>query len=338
MGEEVSKRNLYIFSSYYHLLISIIRKMKMGTDADAMLVAVSKNDKIINDVKIIERLQKSGVFSNVSVVDLSYCAKGIKHYFCFLKTIIDIRRKIRNKQYDLTKYDEVYIFRDYGAVGYMLSRQNIRYNLLEDGTDCYKNKYIDIWKKRKIKKHLKYIKKVFRFYDRAQSKYIKRIEVNNAKDLYIKHDNIVELPKKELFDSLTVEEKNVVLKVFLENENILDEKEINLLILTQPLDIDGFVENEEQKIEVYKKIIDEFSENGKVIIKPHPRDESDYKKIFSCNSSVEVFDKSFPIELINFFNIEIKNVVTIKSTALNNIENCKKKIELGMEYIRIQNG
>ena len=308
--------------------------MKMGTDADAMLVAVSKNDNIINDVKIIERLRKSNVFSNVSVVDLSYCAKGIKHYFCFLNTIIDIRKKIKNKQYDFTEYDEVYIFQDYGAIGYLLSRQNIKYNLLEDGTDCYKNRYNDIWKKRKSKWFLKYIKKIFRFYDRAQSKYIKSIEVNDAKDLYIKHDNIVELPKEELFNSLTDEEKNVVLKVFLENDNILKEKEIDLLILTQPLDVDGFVESEEQKIEVYKKIIDEFSENGKVIIKPHPRDESDYKKIFSSNSLVEVMDKSFPIEIINFFNIVIKNVVTIKSTALNNIENCKKKIELGMKYIK----
>jgi hypothetical protein len=329
-----NKKVLYICSSYYHLLISLIRKMKFNNEADLMLVAVSKNNSINDDNKIIEKLKKSNVFSNVRVVDLSYCSKGLKRYCGFFGQIFDIRKKIKNKEYDLTKYDEIYIFQDYGAIGYLLSKQKIRYNLLEDGTDCYKNKYSDILKKRQKKSLIKYIKRLFNFYDRGQSKFIKSIEVNDATDLFLKHDNVVELPKDELFESVKDEERKVILNIFLENDESLKEKEIDLLLLTQPLDIDGFVECEEQKIDVYKRIISDFSECGKIIIKPHPREELDYSKVFSNNNLVEVINKNFPIEIINFLNIGIKRVVTIKSTAINNIKNCNEKIELGLEYIK----
>ena len=96
-----------------------------------------------------------------------------------------------------------------------------------------------------------------------------------------------------------------------QNENII-------LLITQPFSEDGFL-CEKEKIEIYKKIIKLYSQNAKLVIKPHPREKTDYKKIF--NNAV-VLDNSFPLELLHFIKCskKINVAITINSTAVLNIE------------------
>ncbi len=81
---------------------------------------------------------------------------------------------------------------------------------------------------------------------------------------------------------------------------------------------------------MYKYILKKF-EGKNLIIKPHPRDEIDYKKIF--NDSV-ILKRTYPIEILNFVNnISIKRCITAFSTSIDGINFCEEKIKLGYDFV-----
>ncbi|MER2014579.1 MAG: glycosyltransferase family 52, partial [Methanobrevibacter sp.] len=72
-----------------------------------------------------------------------------------------------------------------------------------------------------------------------------------------------------------------------------------VLILTQAF-FEQDISTLEEEIKIYEKFIEKFKEYN-LIIKPHPRDLKNYKKIFD---NINVLDKDFPIELLNLIGIK----------------------------------
>lgn len=86
-------------------------------------------------------------------------------------------------------------------------------------------------------------------------------------------------------------------------------KQARVLLVTQPMSEDNIM-SESDKIAVYKSIMEQYRE--KIIIKPHPRETTDYRKFFP---NIEVFPKTAPVELLKLLVPEIDRVVTFFSTA-----------------------
>lgn len=119
---------------------------------------------------------------------------------------------------------------------------------------------------------------------------------------------------KELWNKKNKKEKEEILEIFGFSSGILKKiKNKKNILFTQSLSEDGFI-TEKEKINLYKKIIENYKQED-LIIKTHPREKTDYKKYFP---KVEVLNQSFPAELFDLLDIKFKKVITIYSTAVLN--------------------
>lgn len=85
------------------------------------------------------------------------------------------------------------------------------------------------------------------------------------------------------------------------------------ILFTQPLSEDAIMP-EEEKVKIYKKVISEIP--GKVVIKTHPREKTDYVTLFP---ECDVFSAPIPLELLSLVGVQFKNVYTLFSSAVLNL-------------------
>lgn len=322
-------KNLFICHTYYHVLIAVILQLNNKDKSDIIIAADTEENSLLKNKKLLNNLKKSNLFDKVIIFDHS---KEISRGLLFdIKYACLINKLCKNNKYEFDKYKDIYIFNEQTIIGTILNRQKVFYTILEDGADCYKNKHRKAFKRKKGILRKK-VKEIVGMYDIASSPFIKNIVVNDKTDLWIENENIIEKSKKDLFNSLTKKDKNIILKIFLtDSEYILNLEDSNLLI-TQPLNEHNFCETEAEKLEIYKKIIEDYADNN-VIIKTHPREKTNYIDYFKDNDKVKIITDIFPIELVNFFPIKLKKVITISSTSIDQIENCEETITLNNDFI-----
>lgn len=85
------------------------------------------------------------------------------------------------------------------------------------------------------------------------------------------------------------------------------------ILFTQPLSEDAILP-EDEKVRIYKKIIDEIP--GKVVIKTHPREKTNYYVLFP---ECDVFSAPIPLELLSLVGVQFNNVYTLFSSAVFNL-------------------
>ena len=324
--------DVYICNTYYHLLITILKiihKNEFGKN-DLILFSDRTNDILINDSMIIDRMKQKNIFKNIIIFDHSKEELEIcSHRFQFFKKRKLVKKIAKSNEINFRKYKEIYIFFDISTMGMVINYQHIYYNLLEDGTDCFKNankgKLRGKWNIRKL------VKYVFNIRGLGQSKYIKSIEVNDINDIMLEKNNVIELKKSQLFEGLTKDNKKLLLDIFLSD---FDYKKYNnkILLITQPLYSDKYFNTEQEQINMYKYIIEkEKIDNKNVIIKTHPREKIDYKKYFH---DADIMDFIFPLEILNFCDdIVFDKIITLSSTSINIFKNYNQKIFLGWEWL-----
>ena len=131
-------------------------------------------------------------------------------------------------------------------------------------------------------------------------------------------DKVEIVDLKKLWKLKTKEEQGGILEVFGFNREILEKiKEKNTILFTQPLSEDGIL-NEQEKIELYSKIILKYPKE-KLIIKTHPREKTNYSKVFN---EIYILEQNFPAEIFKLLEISFKKGITLFSTAVlaNNCE------------------
>ena len=152
------------------------------------------------------------------------------------------------------------------------------------------------------------------------SKKIKKIYLTGLAQIPEEIKNKVEIiDLKKLWKLKTREEQQEILEIFGFNNNLIKElKEKNIILFTQPLSEDGIL-NEQEKIELYSKIILKYPKE-KLIIKTHPREKTNYSKIFN---EIYILEQNFPAEIFKLLEISFKKGVTLFSTAVLT-NNCKE--------------
>ncbi|WP_426710477.1 glycosyltransferase family 52 [Cetobacterium sp. SF1] len=185
--------------------------------------------------------------------------------------------------------------------------------LIEDGTINYDLKnQIESFKKRNWRKRVRwwlYWKKP----SFGLSEGVKKIYLTGLGPIpgEIKDKvEIIDLEKK--WNLLTGEEKNKIFKIFGIEDSIVEKiKRGEGVLITQPLSEDKVL-TEEEKIELYRKILNNYK-NIKIIIKKHPREETDYSKYFP---EAIVINEEFPFELLLLNGEKVKKLITIFSTGV----------------------
>ncbi|MBR6478386.1 MAG: lipooligosaccharide sialyltransferase, partial [Lachnospiraceae bacterium] len=131
--------------------------------------------------------------------------------------------------------------------------------------------------------------------------------------------------------TLTAEDKELILKAFVRNREELEQrimaakdKEDMILILTEPL---CTLDVREQ---IFRDLTREYEKEGTVFLKPHPRDELDYEKLFS---DYPQFDPTIPMEILNYFpGLRFKKVVSV-FTETKAIEFADEIVRLGSPFM-----
>ncbi len=143
-----------------------------------------------------------------------------------------------------------------------------------------------------------------------------------VKEIYLtRDDNIQRVMEKKaiLFDmeekwnEKSADERKKILKVFGVDEEVVaklnDMKEC-YIFLTKPMADDGFMTREEQQ-QLFEKIIGKYEEKN-VVIKPHPRDDTDYGQLFPGKV---VLPANVPIEVLGMIGADIKAMIGFGTTA-----------------------
>lgn len=307
-------RNICLVTTVYSFFLYLLIK---GYDENDIYIftgwfpkEVSKNIKHIQMPKVAFRdgakmypiNSIKGILQNI----FGYC----KFFYGYLKLRILFFIKTFNKDIDIYGHAQTpFSFMFY---------ENENCNIIEDGLINYTP---DIRETHKINPVIDTFLHICGIYflnakeALGSHKNIKTVYLTNEFDHPLIKDKVRVINIEEMWNRLPDDEKKDILNMFNVDLENIDFDENTALILTQPLSEDRLTTFNEE-LEIYQEFFDEFKDSN-IIIKPHPREEKDYKKLYP---NVEVIDKNFPIELLTLIGIEPKVVCSFISTALLNFK------------------
>lgn len=167
----------------------------------------------------------------------------------------------------------------------------------------------------------------------------------NQKEFW-KDDRVkgIYVQKKELFSNYPIPElKQFTLNVDFsekEKQELIDllvngqdrkeierlRKEVNGILYTQPISEDGYVK-EKDKIRIYKELVEYYSKYGKIFVKIHPRDMTQYDF-----PEEMILKGNYPSELLNILGVKFKFAVGLCTSAVETA-NAEAKINLNERFL-----
>lgn len=203
-----------------------------------------------------------------------------------------------------------------------------RFILIEDGEAIYQ-----IFKEANLQG---IVKKIFRLgTNNDKFKIAHEIWCQAPERIKMRHNALIrKINISQLMNGVKNNIINDIFKVFGFFESdismIMQNSEINrkkVMLLTQCFSENNAI-TEDTKISYYKRIVDQYPDDI-IIIKPHPREKTNYKEIFK---TVVQIPNQFPVEILNYMDsLKIDIGITINSSSLNNCSFINEKIVLGHE-------
>ncbi len=252
--------------------------------------------------------------------------KKVEHKFSLKSTLAEVVESLIDKDCfkDLSSSSEFVFFLDSEpfVVYLMLKFKANKMILVEDGESTYVKSKFTI---------NSFIKKIIGFpLPYGHSSYIKELEASFPERL--PHRDLRKKAKKvstdTLIEALSYNAKSDLLD-FYSFDKSLENCDLNnsLVLVTQPLSEDNIV-SEEEKILLYKEIVAAHIGDAKLYIKVHPREKTDYTKVFPESSLLQ---QNCPAELLSLLNISFGKAITLFSTAIHLVPS-DEKIILGLDY------
>lgn len=332
---------LYFCTTYYHTLITLIKALQCKEKFDVIL------DKGIPEyADLRERLLQTNRFGNIYFFDTTAFVyeRKITKFRNKLEKLLLIRRKciasVAEKYLEVNamEYDNIFVYMDAQPFAHYLMYHKKNFHLIEDALDFFKyfDKYYHVNKAEYTPGTIKYWKRrLFDYFSWGYSPYVIDIEVNDLDGIRIPHDKVKVVPRKEMFSKLSVKDKLLIYETYVSTGQTFEFDNCKTaVIFTQPLLKDHFVKTEEEQLKVFENIARDWHNKGyNLILKPHPRDEVDYKIIID-KYNISFIDKNLPSEILNFnpsFHFEV--AVALTTTAINFLEYADEKVFLGWEYM-----
>ncbi len=344
------KDRIYVCHTYYHVYVTFLKELKLRAqdrqkqEKGATLV-LSKMSNHFENLK--ERVESTGLFEEVIEFDekredffpeLVKWRKGTGNFLGNLWYRIRFTRLYAKLEapyvpVDFREYGDVYVFCDSDPIGYYLNQYKIPYHALEDGLNCLKN-----FDAARFDNRGHFGLKVFLsrklnliFVQNGYGKYCLDMEVNDSSLIKYPCPRYIDEPRQALVDRLTRQDKDLILKAFIRDREGL-QRQIDesgrvgdkILILTDPLC------TLEVRERIFRDIIKRYEPEGTIFLKPHPRDELNYRKLFP---QYPQFDATVPMEMLNFFpGLRFKKVVAVL-TEVKAIQFAEEVVRLGEDFM-----
>lgn len=316
-------KRLFCCYTYYHVLISALKTIKEKTESEIVLCWYEQFED-----GFCQKLKNSGLFSRIYVYKKATTDDLVKSYGLINRMNDKNLERAFPKSLFLDK--DVFIFNDQFIFGTALNYHKIKYTLIEDALDYFQIQDSMDDDSVKIKKKIKSIFGVGRL---GGSKYTRTIEVNSYHPcMKLYNAKIVVYPRTELFSDIEMNDAERLFDIFGVSRNAVINDFPNgcLLVLTQPFVESGMLSIEEH-IQLYRIMIEPYGKNRKIVIKPHPSDNTNYKMYFE---NCSVLDKSkYPIEILNLMGEEIKmDCITAFSSAIKGLSVNGSRVFLGSDW------
>lgn len=335
------KKTLYCCSSYYQLLISLMKALTQEQKIDLVLEE--------HGIETSSQLAPGLLQQMDCCVEQVFVCPDCKHVDPYRQRCASFfpwqrRRILRHMDNvfagvgaDIREvYGEIHVFWDLGYAGTYLNIRRIHYILHEDSLNSYQHirqnrpnyAYIfqpEGWKFR-LKKDFHAGVIPFGYSDCCDV-----VEVNEQAGIEIPLDKVREVSRTELEKRLTKEQKKMIYALFMAQVR-LDEGDCeSMLLLTEPFVVTGRLPNVEAQLMLYRDVIEDYGKGCRILLKPHPRDTMDYGKYFP---KVQILERNIPMEVMNFDeHFRVSRAVTVTSSALWGIDCAKEKVYLGKEFL-----
>lgn len=326
----------YLISTFYHLLIAIMYTLKNKRPARLFIY-----QSYINfDRKLIDKLSNLGLFKDIvelyngNIVGELHAelaenpdeAKVIIPSKLYLKYVGTFER--------CNQRDNMYIFSDTLPYWYFVERYFDNIIKLEDAYSSFKREtelsmLTGLWKE--IHDNYADLMPEILFKSNKIKKIIVSEPIKEIDTIY--SDRIVVENTAELMEDYKVEMATIVNDLFNSVDGHFNHDTI--LLLTQPLAHLKYC-TKKQQMKLYKNILSHYKKKN-VVIKPHPADPMNYN-----NTGYKVINKNLPIEVYNFLDVKINEVVTFGSSGVNTIKFADKLTILfkqdGFEFSDVTKG
>ncbi len=340
------KERIYVCHTYYHVYVTFLKELNLPQEKHGQATLVLS--RLSNDFENLkERVKKTGLFAEVLEFDEKRddFFPELKKYredkgnivFNMLSRIRFTRKYARLEEpyvpVDFREYGDIYIFCDSDPIGYYLNQKKIYYHAVEDGLNCIKNFDAARFENRGHFGFKAWMSRKWNliFVQNGYGKYCLDMEVNDISAIKYPCPQYVEVPRQPLVNALTQEGKEMILNAFIRNREELTRQieEGNrigkkILILTEPL---CTLDVREQ---IFRDLIARYEPEGKIFIKPHPRDVLDYHKLFP---GYPVIDGTVPMEMLNFFeNLRFSKVISVY-TEMTGVQFAEEVVLLGDDFM-----
>lgn len=344
------KARIYVCHTYYHVYVTFLKELKLraeqGDDwkpgATLVLSRMSNNFENLGS-----RVESTGLFEEVLEFDekredffpeLAKWRRGTGGFAGNLLYRIRFTKLYAKLEapyvpVDFREYRDIYVYCDSDPIGYYLNQNKIYYHAVEDGLNCLKNFDAARYDNRGhfglkvfLSKKLNLI-----FVQNGYGKYCLDMEVNDISAIAHPCPGYIEQPRRELVDRLTEEDRDLILQAFIRDKERLERQiaESNkigdkILILTDPLCTLDVREK------IFRDIIKMYEPEGTVFLKPHPRDELDYRTLFA---EYPQFDATVPMEILQFFpGLRFRKAVGVL-TEMKGISFADEVVRLGPDFM-----
>ena len=315
---------VYVCHTFYHVYVAClkelhIRRKQEAQTAGAATLVLSTMSNHFGD--LFSRARASGLFQEVVRFDekeagffpeLAPLKRDTGSLLHNLWNRIRFCRKLAALEapyvpVDFKRYQEIYVFCDSDPIGYFLNANKICYHALKVGLIFIQNGY---------------------------ARYCIDMEVNDLSLLKYSFHKYVEVPRKDLTDALTQEDKKLLLRIFIANDTDLkkllmpQEAGPRVLILTEPLC------DPETRKRLFLDVVNRYGringQKAQIMIKQHPRDLVDYREVFP---DALIFGADFPMEMLNLIpGLQFDRIVSVY-TMLDALTCGKEKVFLGDDFM-----
>lgn len=341
------KDRIYVCHTFYHVYVACLKELALPKEkqGSATLVLSTMSNPFGN---LDERAGKCPLFEEVVLFDEkedTFFPELKKYHTDRGNLVLNMLARIKYTKLlgklqepyvpvDFKKYKDVYVFCDSDPIGYYLSYKKIHYHALEDGLNCiqyydtarYDNRGHFGLKAWMAARNLIFIQNGY-------GKYCLDMEINDISVVPYPCKKYREVPRAQLAERLTQEDKDILVRLFIEDPDRLmaqlaQGEEQKVLVLSEPLcDL-------ETRRKIFADIIEQYGvvdgKKAQILIKPHPRDVLDYEKEFPEHI---VLSGSFPMEILNYISgLSFKRVVSV-FTVPNGILFAEEIVFLGEDFM-----
>ncbi|MCR5542549.1 MAG: glycosyltransferase [Eubacterium sp.] len=331
-----SRREMYACSSYYQVMIAILKAICDDKMIDLVLEehGIGTAEKLAAGItfNLPRYVYKVYICPDSEEVD-PYEQKETASDKELSEKLVSYVENIIGNEETVSEYEKINVFWDLGYVGTYLNIRGISYVLHEDSLNSYKKikdnrpNYSYIFDENERKNH----KGVVPF---GYSQNCEAVEVNEIQGIQIPTDKVTECSREAMITSLEPDQKKKIMNAFVEPEimeSISTDGE-TLLLLTEPFAVTGRLPHETAQERLYKDIVNEYGQGKKLVIKAHPRDAMDYEKIFP---DAMIIEKNIPMEILNFNeSISFSVAVTVTSSVIGGLANVGEKKLLGVDFLK----